>query len=274
MEKENLIKFAEHLYQSALDANAYYAIMMQYREMRKKYEDEMKISPAFYQVVYGALQKACFMEVAKLYDATDVSMKQLLQCCRDNRALFPEYRDIVMVKEDDREYFFQVPYQYHLNSTEECFFENEAKIKRELCKVFEAPDFEKAPMKVDLTFSELLDVWQKRFHSLNKKQKNIRVQRNKIYAHNDKEYSLEDEKIWDKNPVTYPEVKDMIDFALDCTRLILEILTGENHAENYGNIDDIEETLILVKLGLQYQGERVEQEHQKIMKEIYVDKKK
>lgn len=44
--------------------------------------------------------------------------------------------------------------------------------------------------------------------------------------------------------------------------------------ENYGNIDDIEETLILVKLGLQYQRERVELEHQKIMKEIYVDKKK
>lgn len=134
MEKENLIKLAEHLYQSALDANAYYAIMMQYRELRKKYEDEMKISPAFYQVVYGTLQKACFMEVAKLYDATDVSMKQLLQCCRDNRALFPEYRDIVMVKEDDREYFFQVPYQYYLNPTEECFFENEVKIQRELWK--------------------------------------------------------------------------------------------------------------------------------------------
>ena len=33
MEKEKLIKLAEDLYQSAFDANAYYAIMMQYREM-------------------------------------------------------------------------------------------------------------------------------------------------------------------------------------------------------------------------------------------------
>ena len=70
MEKEKLIKLAEDLYQSAFDANAYYAIMMQYREMSKKYNDEMNLSPAFYQVVYGALQKACFMEIAKLYDKT------------------------------------------------------------------------------------------------------------------------------------------------------------------------------------------------------------
>ena len=71
MDKEKLIKLAEDLYQSAFDANAYYAIMMQYREMSKKYNNEMNLSPAFYQVVYGALQKACFMEIAKLYDKTN-----------------------------------------------------------------------------------------------------------------------------------------------------------------------------------------------------------
>lgn len=47
MDKEKLIKLAEDLYQSAFDANAYYAIMMQYREMSKKYNNEMNLSPAF-----------------------------------------------------------------------------------------------------------------------------------------------------------------------------------------------------------------------------------
>ena len=86
MEKEKLIKLAEDLYQSAFDANAYYAIMMQYREMSKKYNNEMNLSSAFYQVVYGALQKACFMEIAKLYDKTKdvVSVGLLLKYCRDN----------------------------------------------------------------------------------------------------------------------------------------------------------------------------------------------
>ena len=49
MDKEKLIKLAEDLYQSAFDANAYYGIMMQYREMSKKYNNEMNLSPAFYQ---------------------------------------------------------------------------------------------------------------------------------------------------------------------------------------------------------------------------------
>lgn len=63
MDKEKLIKLAEDLYQSAFDANAYYAIMMQYSEMSKKYNNEMNLSPAFYQVVYGALQKACLWKL-------------------------------------------------------------------------------------------------------------------------------------------------------------------------------------------------------------------
>ena len=66
MDKEKLIKLAEDLYQSAFDANAYYAIMMQYREMSKKYNDEMNLSPAFYQVVYGALQN-CMIKQKTLF---------------------------------------------------------------------------------------------------------------------------------------------------------------------------------------------------------------
>ena len=202
MEKEKLIKLAEDLYQSAFDANAYYAIMMQYREMSKKYNDEMNLSPAFYQVVYGALQKACFMEIAKLYDKTKdvVSVGLLLKYCRDSLDLFPEYRD-------------------------------------------------------------------------SKKQENIRVQRNKIYAHNDEKHILAEENVWDKNPVTYPDIQELIDFALDCTRLILGALTGVSRAVSYGNIDDMEGTLMLAKLGLKYQDYEMEQRHKQIVKEIYADKR-
>ena len=79
MDKEKLIKLAEDLYQSAFDANAYYAIMMQYREMSKKYNDEMNLSPAFYQVVYGALQKACFMVVLWKLQNCMIKPKTLFQ---------------------------------------------------------------------------------------------------------------------------------------------------------------------------------------------------
>ena len=248
MDKEKLIKLAEDLYQSAFDANAYYAIMMQYREMSKKYNDEMNLSPAFYQVVYGALQKACFMEIAKLYDKTKdvVSIGLLLKYCRDNLDLFPEYRGIVTIKEDGREYPFQVPYQHHLKPTEECFYENEVKSQREILKLFDTPDFEKVP---------------------------VRVQRNKIYAHSDEKHILSEEKVWDKNPVTYPDIQELIDFALDCTRLILGALTGVSRAVSYGNIDDMEGTLMFAKLGLKYQDYEKGQRYKQILKEIYADKK-
>ena len=41
MDKEQLIKLAEELYQEAFDANAYFLIMQQYREMQKEYLSEV-----------------------------------------------------------------------------------------------------------------------------------------------------------------------------------------------------------------------------------------
>ena len=275
MDKEKLIKLAEDLHKSAFDAKSYYTIMMQYKKEGSKYKNEINISPAFYRVVYDALQKACFMEIAKSYDKRNdaVSVGLLLKYCRDNLDLFPEYRDIVTIKEDGREYSFQVPYQHHLKPMEECFFENEVKSQREILKIFHESDFEKVPISVDLTFSEFLELYQKRFCSLSKKQENIRVQRNKIYAHNDEKNILAEEKVWDKNPITYPDIQELIDFALDCTGLILESLTGKLSATSYRNIDDWEMTLQLVELGLKYQDYEMEQRHKQILKEMYADKK-
>ena len=41
LDKEQLIKFAEELYQEAFAANAYFLIMQQYREMQKEYLSEV-----------------------------------------------------------------------------------------------------------------------------------------------------------------------------------------------------------------------------------------
>ena len=140
-------------------------------------------------------------------------------------------------------------------------------------KIFHVSDFEKMAISVDLTFSEFLELYQKRFRSLSKKQENIRVQRNKIYAHNDEKNILAEEKVWDKNPITYPDIQELIDFALDCTVLILELLTGKLRATSYRNIDDWETTLQLVELGLKYQDYEIEQRYRESLKEMYADKK-
>ena len=56
MDKETLIKIAEELHHGAFDANADYLILQQYRKNQREYAEEMKMSPAFYQTIHGALR--------------------------------------------------------------------------------------------------------------------------------------------------------------------------------------------------------------------------
>ena len=198
MDKDTLIKIAEELHQGAFDAKAYYLILQQYRKNQHEYAEEMKLSPAFYQTIHGALMKACFMEIAKLYDSSNgvVSIGTLLAKCAENQDLFPEYRETMTVEHEGTTYSYQIPYQHQL------------------------------------------------------KRENIRMQRNKLYAHNDEQRILSNENLTDRHPILYPDVQEMIDFALDCTGLILGVLTDVNHATQYSNIDDWEGTLMLTRLGL------------------------
>lgn len=101
LDKEQLIKFAEELYQEAFAANAYFLIMQQYREMQKEYLAEMRLSPAFYSVIYEALQKACFIELAKLYDRTKgaYSIGAMLNFCEENLKFLSEYIDTFDVEQ-------------------------------------------------------------------------------------------------------------------------------------------------------------------------------
>ena len=66
MEKEKLIKLAEDLYQSAFDANAYYGIMMQYREMSKKYNNENESFAGFLSSSVWGVAKGLFYGNCKI----------------------------------------------------------------------------------------------------------------------------------------------------------------------------------------------------------------
>lgn len=274
MDREKLIKLVKELHQEAFDANAYYLIMQQYRRFRKEYNDEMQLSPAFYQVIYGALQKACFMEIAKLYDKSSdvVTIGSLLKECQNNLSLFPEYRDTITVKDAGKEYSFPVPYYHHLKPEEECFFKEQVESQREIFRILDVPSPDTTPVQVDLTFSEFLELYQKRFQSLSKKQENIRVQRNKIYAHNDVEHIMDDVIVYQRNPITYPDIQELTEFALDCTGLILGTLTDVCQATRDSNIDDWEGTLMLARLGLKYQDYDIEQRNETFWDEFYSQK--
>ena len=132
--KDELLKLAEELFREAFDANSYFLIMQQYGKHSKKYKAEMDLSPAFYNIVYNALQVACFMELAKLYDKTGgvFTIGSLLKDCQANISLFPEYRAIKEIEVDGEKYTFQIPYQHELKPDEERFFEEQVQSQREI----------------------------------------------------------------------------------------------------------------------------------------------
>ena len=213
MDKETLIRIAEELHQGAFDAKAYYLIMQQYRKNQHNYAEEMKVSPAFYHTVYDALMKACFMEIAKLYDSSNgvVSIGTLLAKCEENQDLFPKYRETLTVDHVGTTFSYPVPYQHQLKPQEECFFKNRVEADRKLFAAFDIPDADNVPVRVDLTFPEFLDLYQKRFNGLSKKRDNIRMQRNKLYVHNDEQRIVNSENLPDRYPISYPDVQEMID---------------------------------------------------------------
>lgn len=267
MEKDTLVKYAKELYQEAFDANSYFLIIQQYGKLQKCYQEEMEVSQAFYSIACEALQKACFMEIAKLYDKSQgtITIGSLLKKCQENISFFPEYRDKLTVKDEDKVYTIDIPYQHHLKPAEEKYFQDEVESQRAIFKAFDFPESESIPVSIDLTFPQFLALYQKRFCSLSKKQECIREQRNKIYAHNDEHSIYDVDAIINKNLITYGDIRELIDFALDCTGLILGTLTGIYHARQYKNIDDWEQTLILVQHGLRYQ----KQEEEKLREEFF-----
>lgn len=255
MEKETIIKIAEELYQEAFDANAYFIIMKQYSVLYRKYKEEFQLSPAFYSMTYQAMQKACFMELAKIFDTSKdaISLGYLLQQSQENIELFPEFRGISTIISEGIQYSFPIYYQHHLKRKEECFFEDEVEFQRKVYKLFDLKSTDTTPVHVNLTFPQFLELYQKRFRSLSKKQDNIRKQRNKIYAHNDLERILDENSFLEKNPIYYQDIEEMIEFSCECIGLILGALTGKQRTTKYLNIDDLENTLNVVRLGLKYQ---------------------
>ena len=253
--KETLTLYAKELYQGAFDANQYFLLMQQYKQHRQNHLAEIRLSPAFYGVVYEALQKSCFMEIAKLFDRSSdvISIGFLLKACQENISLFPEYRNHFTITDDGKEYSFPIPYQHQLKPEEELFFKDQVESQRIIFKALHVSSPETSPVTIDLTFQEFLELYRNRFHSLKKKQSNVQVQRNKIYAHNDQQRVENIDSVLKKNPITYPDIQELIDFALDCSGLILGILTGEVNARQYANINDWDNTLWFAQLGLKYQ---------------------
>lgn len=114
MEKDDIINLAQGLYQQAFDANCIFSMICQYKDAEKNYKDVLGYFPAFYSITYNSMLKACFMELAKLYDNTLTSIGGLLRVCAEDVSVFPKYHKTIEYEIDGEKYTSEVPYQHNL----------------------------------------------------------------------------------------------------------------------------------------------------------------
>ena len=270
MEKENLIDLANSFWEESILANSYYEIIKQYRNNYNKYLEEMRYSSAFYTIAYQAICNSLFMQLAKIYDKSKntINIGFLLEKCSDNIKIFLEYKKIEQIETDGQNENLDISFEHQIKPTEECYFKEYIEKERKFQKMFGVDKID-LPIKINLTIPQYINLYKKRYYALNPKINSFTIQRNKIYAHNDKNLCFNIDEILKKNPIFYNDIQELIDYALDVSRFVIECLDGINIPEQYVNINDWESTLKLVQLGSKYQDIEVESQTKEFIEKVF-----
>ena len=252
MNKNELIHLATNIYEEALMANSCWDIVNQYHSNISNYNDEMNYSPAFYHVIYQALIEGIFINLAKIYDTHGNALAI--------GTLLEEMKKISV--DDFHEHVVEHyklcgnHFQHRLKQDEECFFKKEVSKQR---GIGNALNIDYIHTTVELTFDEIIDLYVKKLSSIKPSIENLRIQRNKIYAHNDRQTNFDFRSIYEKNPINKKDADVLIDLALDISCLCVEILTGVSKARSYTNIDDWEASLKMITIGEKYRDAYLEE---------------
>ena len=247
MEKSIFLETANNLYEEAVSATSYWLVIQQFRKNTDEYYDEMHCSSAFYNIVYKALLDGLFMCLSKLYDWDSRSITL--------RTLINELDSIGENDLDPQVYkkysFCGNTVQHLLTPSEECFFQKEVQDTK---RILEALGVDYHHTSVDLSLSELLLLYRKRFESIKEQGliRNLIKQRNKIHAHNDAETNFDYESVWTNYPLTDADIRTLIDFAVEFLQCCIELLAGIYKVAEYVNINDWEASLRLVRVGKKY----------------------
>lgn len=114
-------------------------------------------------------------------------------------------------------------------------------------------------ISIEITMNDLFWFYQRKLSGMMVARTNLREQRNHYYAHLDKAWSLE--KVTKEKSVLIKDIEAMISFSMELCRTVIALLTGTSRAVEPINIDDLENTLEMVRLGVVYQ--------QKLPDEVY-----
>lgn len=231
LSEEELKRLSENLFEETFNANMNWSIVIQYNNLFDEYNRELNCSPAFHGVVYRSLIESLMVTLSKLYDenSSAISMQYFYSEIRKQKDILCEGKRIV---------------KHLLNKTEEQFYVDEVETKKGICKKY---NFEYTGTTVELTVEKMLDLYGKRLKTLKDAIKNLKLQRNKVYAHNDKEIDFNVENIFNEYPIVKEDVDNLLSFALDFSSFCIELFTGISKTYELIGINDLKITLDLIR---------------------------
>lgn len=246
MTKLEIVHLANNIYEEALTAASYWSLINQYQDNVQKYNNEMNYSPAFYHVIYQSLIESLFMNLSKIYDSDNDALTIRTLLSEMNGVSLEDFADCV-----SKTYrFCDNKFQHRLKPEEECLFKEQVAKQRSICNALK---IDYVFTEVELSFQQLISFYVKKLHSINPSIQNLINQRNKIYAHNDRNTNFNFEDIYKKNPIKKVDADKLIDTALDISCFCIEVLTGVAKARDYININDWESSLKMITIGQKYQ---------------------
>lgn len=255
MDKYELIDISKRFMTHIVDINSYHDIMKQYSVNSKEYPDAMSYSPAYYNTVYNSLTYSLIMSLSRVFDERNdtVHLKKLLDLARIQKTQFVRYP-----KNDDDQINpdFIRHYRKTIDSPFDHEYFKEDKDYDFMTKMMDAMyPGENVPVVLELSVDEYFDYFDAYYKHLSIVRKNLKYNRNKVYAHHDYKVftqPVEQQKLQNDHPLTFGDVNLLIDLASDICQFIIGGLTDIHPAKKYSHIKDWAGTLNLAEQGYEY----------------------
>lgn len=177
---------------------------------QKEHLSEINEFLAFYQLAKKSFLYVCIIELAKLYEyGSESGLKKLIDICDANHNLFLKkiHNEIIDCGSD------KVVKSYDIK----------IEIKRDIAKA------------------------KKRLENLAGVIENLKGQRDKFYAHLDKEYQDKPSDLSNDYPLNYGEINELIDAATNICNTFYQNLCRTSHACQTSNWNDINNIFKMIK---------------------------
>lgn len=220
MEKRELIDVVESFRYRVKAVACYRKLYQEYCNAYPKYHEAINVCPAFWTFTIRAYLHSMMIDLCKLYDADKkvYGVFHLLDVCKQNISLFAEPKLL------DGE-------RYATEAEAREFFQS----------------FDDTVGGTEITNS-FLDNLEAECNNRSEKIDNLRLQRNKLWAHNDCKHFLNPSEYEMEKLLTWTDIDDLIGLLVDISNTLLRHLGKGSTGILPANIDDIQIIIEAVKM--------------------------